>query len=71
LRNFLDVKAQRGLASAAAYALASQSNLLPIIRGVAADKLDALFRHAGLAAKRRHVPAMRFLMAGTSPAGET
>jgi succinoglycan biosynthesis protein ExoU len=71
LRNFLDVKAQRGLASAAAYALASQSNLLPIVRGVAGDKLDALFRHAGLASNRQHVPAMRFLMAGTSPAGET
>ncbi|TIL61875.1 MAG: glycosyl transferase family A, partial [Mesorhizobium sp.] len=28
LRNFLDVKAERGLASAAAYALASQSNLI-------------------------------------------
>ena len=38
LRNFLDVKAERGLASAAAYAFASQSNLIPIVRGVAAPE---------------------------------
>ncbi|TIS91467.1 glycosyltransferase family 2 protein [Mesorhizobium sp.] len=65
LRNFLDVKAQRGLASAAAYALTSQSNLIPIVRGVAADKLDALFRRAGLGSKQQ-APPIRFLMAGTS-----
>ncbi|WP_192251136.1 glycosyltransferase family 2 protein [Mesorhizobium silamurunense] len=69
LRNFLDVKAERGLASAAAYAFASQSNLIPIIRGVAADKLDALFRRAGIAAKQQ-VPPMRFLMQATSAAKE-
>lgn len=69
LRNFLDVKAERGLASAAAYAFASQSNLIPIVRGVAADKLDALFRRAGIAAKQQ-VPPMRFLMAATSAAKE-
>ncbi|MCV3206068.1 glycosyltransferase family 2 protein [Mesorhizobium sp. YC-39] len=71
LRNFLDVKAERGLASAAAYALASQSNLIPIVRGVAADKLEALFRHFGFISKHQHVPPRRFLMAATSPAGET
>jgi succinoglycan biosynthesis protein ExoU len=70
LRNFLDVKAERGLASAAAYALASQSNLVPIVRGVAADKLEALFRRAGFASKQSHVPPLRFLMAGTSMAKE-
>ncbi|MDX8444401.1 glycosyltransferase family 2 protein [Mesorhizobium captivum] len=69
LRNFLDVKAERGLASAAAYAFASQSNLIPIVRGVAADKLDALFRRAGIAAKQQ-VPPMRFLMSATSAAKE-
>ncbi|MBZ9982106.1 MULTISPECIES: glycosyltransferase [unclassified Mesorhizobium] len=66
LRNFLDVKAERGLASAAAYAFASQSNLVPIVQGVASDKLEALFRRVGLASRRQHVPPMRFLMAGTS-----
>ncbi|WP_421914802.1 glycosyltransferase family 2 protein [Mesorhizobium sp.] len=70
LRKFLDVKAERGLASAAAYALASQSNLLPIVRGVTADKLEALFRHAGLASKSQKVPPFRVLMAGTSTSGE-
>lgn len=70
LRNFLDVKAERGLASAAAYALASQSNLIPIVRGVAADKLEALFRHAGLASKRQQVPPMRFLMAANAATAE-
>jgi len=69
LRNFLDVKAERGLASAAAYAFASQSNLIPIVRGVAADKLEALFRRAGIAAKQQ-VPPMRFLMPATSAAKE-
>ena len=69
LRNFLDVKAERGLASAAAYAFASQSNLIPIVRGVAADKLEALFRRAGIAAKQQ-VPPMRFLMPATSTAKE-
>ena len=69
LRNFLDVKAERGLASAAAYALASQSNLIPIVRGVAADKLDALFRRTGIAA-RRQVPPTRFLMPATRAAKE-
>lgn len=69
LRNFLDVKAERGLASAAAYAFASQSNLIPIVRGVAADKLDALFRRTGIAAKQQ-VPPMRFLMSATSAAKE-
>ncbi|TIO96182.1 MAG: glycosyl transferase family A, partial [Mesorhizobium sp.] len=57
------------LASAAAYALASQSNLIPIVRGVAADKLDALLRRAGIAAKQQ-VPPMRFLLPATSPATE-
>ncbi|TIR31002.1 MAG: glycosyltransferase family 2 protein [Mesorhizobium sp.] len=70
LRNFLDVKNEQGLTSAAAYALASQSNLIPILRGVAADKLDALFRRAGFASKQP-VPPLRFLMAATSPVGET
>ncbi|WP_246672385.1 glycosyltransferase family 2 protein [Mesorhizobium sp. B3-1-6] len=69
LRNFLDVKAERGLASAAAYAFASQSNLIPIVRGVATDKLDALFRRAGIAAKQQ-IPPTRFLMAATSAANE-
>ena len=69
LRHFLDVKAERGLASAAAYALASQSNFFPIVSGVAADKLDALFRRTGIAA-RQQVPPMRFLMAATSAAKE-
>ncbi len=69
LRNFLDVKAERGLASAAAYAFASQSNLIPIVRGVAADKIDALFRRTGIAAKQQ-VPPMRFLIAATSAAKE-
>ncbi|QPC89323.1 glycosyltransferase family 2 protein [Mesorhizobium sp. INR15] len=63
LRNFLDVKAERGLASAAAYAFASQSNLVPILQGVASDKLEALFRHAGFAPRR--APPLRFLMDGT------
>ncbi|AZO10059.1 MULTISPECIES: glycosyltransferase family 2 protein [unclassified Mesorhizobium] len=67
LRNFLDVKAERGLASAAAYAFASQSNLVPIVRGVAADKLDALFRKAGIV-RSQPVPAMRFLLAATGAA---
>jgi succinoglycan biosynthesis protein ExoU len=67
LRNFLDVKAERGLASAAAYAFASQSNLIPIVRGVAADKLDELFRRTGIVAKQQ-IPPMRFLMTGTSTA---
>ncbi|MGX5848645.1 glycosyltransferase family 2 protein [Mesorhizobium sp. PL10] len=66
LRNFLDVKAERGMASAAAYALASQSNLIPIVRGVASDKLDALFRHVGLSPRQQPVPPLRYLMAGTS-----
>lgn len=69
LRNFLDVKAERGLASAAAYAFASQSNLIPIISGVAADKLDALFRRTGISAPQQ-VPATRFLMAATGAAKE-
>jgi succinoglycan biosynthesis protein ExoU len=69
LRNFLDVKAERGLAPAAAYAFASQSNLFPIVRGVAADKLDALFRRAGIAAKQQ-VPPMRFLMAANNAVNE-
>ncbi|RVD55191.1 glycosyltransferase family 2 protein [Mesorhizobium sp. M2D.F.Ca.ET.185.01.1.1] len=69
LRNFLDVKAERGLASAAAYAFASQSNLIPIVRGVANDKLDALFRRTGIAA-RQQIPPMRFLMTATSAANE-
>ncbi|MDX8477187.1 glycosyltransferase family 2 protein [Mesorhizobium sp. VK24D] len=69
LRNFLDVKAERGLVSAAAYAFASQSNLIPIVRGVAADKLEALFRRAGIAAKQQ-VPTTRFLMSATSAAKE-
>ena len=69
LRNFLDVKAERGLASAAAYAFASQSNLIPIMRGVAADKLETLFRRAGIAASPQ-VPPTRFLMAATSAAKE-
>ena len=69
LRNFLDVKAERGLASAAAYAFASQSNLIPIVRGVAADKIDALFSRTGIAAKQQ-VPPMRFLIAATSAAKE-
>ncbi|MER8763323.1 glycosyltransferase family 2 protein [Mesorhizobium sp. M0968] len=71
LRKFLDVKAERGLAPAAAYALAGSSNLTAVVRGVASDKLDALFRRAGLAAKRQHVPPLRFLMAGTSTANES
>ncbi|TGS82717.1 glycosyl transferase family A, partial [Mesorhizobium sp. M2D.F.Ca.ET.178.01.1.1] len=66
LRNFLDVKAERGLASAAAYAFASQSNFFPIVQGVAADKLEALFRSVGLVSRNKHVPPLRFLMAGTS-----
>ncbi|MGX8010516.1 glycosyltransferase family 2 protein [Mesorhizobium sp. ORM8.1] len=69
LRNFLDVKAERGLASAAAYAFASPSNLIPIVHGVAADKLDVLFRRTGIAAKQQ-VPPTRFLMAATSAAKE-
>jgi succinoglycan biosynthesis protein ExoU len=69
LRNFLDVKAERGLASAAAYALASQANLIPIVRGVAADKLDALFRRTGIAA-RQQMPPTRFLMSATRAAKE-
>ncbi|UCI07724.1 glycosyltransferase family 2 protein [Mesorhizobium sp. B1-1-8] len=69
LRNFLDVKAERGIASAAAYAFASQSNLIPIVSGVAADKLDALFRRTGIAAEQQ-VPPMRFLMAATNAAKE-
>ena len=69
LRNFLDVKAERGLASAAAYAFASQSNLVPIVRGVATDKLDALFRRTGIV-RKQPVPPMRFLMAATSAAEE-
>ncbi|ESZ03848.1 glycosyltransferase family 2 protein [Mesorhizobium sp. M1060] len=70
LRNFLDVKAERGMASAAAYALASQSNLIPIVVGVAADKLDALFRHAGLSPRQQPVPPLRFLMAATNTAAQ-
>ncbi|RUW62614.1 glycosyltransferase [Mesorhizobium sp. M7A.F.Ca.US.008.03.1.1] len=66
LRNFLDVKAERGLASAAAYAFASLSNLLPIVQGVAFDKLEALFRRVGLVSSQKPVPPLRFLMAGTS-----
>ncbi|TJW82699.1 MAG: glycosyl transferase family A, partial [Mesorhizobium sp.] len=54
---------------AAAYAFANQSNLIPIVRGVAADKLDALFRRTGIAAKQQ-VPPMRFLMPATSAAKE-
>ena len=50
LRNFLDVKAERGLASAAAYALASQSNLVPIVRGVAPTSSSRCF--AALASPR-------------------
>ncbi|MBW8909733.1 MAG: glycosyltransferase family 2 protein [Mesorhizobium sp.] len=69
LRNFLDVKAERGLASAAAYAFASPSNLIPIVHGVAADKLDVLFRRTGISA-RQQVPPTRFLMAATSAAKE-
>jgi len=69
LRNFLDVKAECGLASAAAYAFASQSNLIPIVRGVATDKLDALFRRTGIVA-RQQIPPTRFLMAATSVANE-
>ncbi|MER9261488.1 glycosyltransferase family 2 protein [Mesorhizobium sp. M0619] len=70
LRNFLDVKAERGMASAAAYALASQSNFIPIVVGVAADKLDALFRHAGLSPRQQPVPPLRFLMAATNTAAQ-
>ncbi|MBZ9739621.1 MULTISPECIES: glycosyltransferase family 2 protein [unclassified Mesorhizobium] len=66
LRNFLDVKAERGLASAAAYAFASQSNLVPIVQGVASDKIEALLRSVGLVSRNKHVPPLRFLMAGTS-----
>lgn len=65
LRHFLDIKAERGLSPAAAYAFASPSNFVPIIMGVACDKLQALSRHAGLVSTRRQAP-MRFLMAATS-----
>ncbi|TIP53600.1 MAG: glycosyl transferase family A, partial [Mesorhizobium sp.] len=44
-------------------------NLIPIVRGVANDKLDALFRRTGIAA-RQQVPPMRFLMAASSAANE-
>lgn len=67
LRNFLDVKAERGLAAAGAYALASRSNLMPIAGGIAADKLETLFRRVGLVSKARHVPPLRFLLAGRGP----
>jgi succinoglycan biosynthesis protein ExoU len=70
LRNFLDVKAERGLASAAAYAFASQSNLIPIVRGVTSDKLDALFRRAGFSTTQKQAQPMRFLMAGNSAPAE-
>ncbi|MBZ9676462.1 glycosyltransferase family 2 protein [Mesorhizobium sp. ES1-1] len=64
LRNFLDVKAESGLAAAGAYALSSRSNLMPILRGLAADKLDGLSRRVGLVSSNRQVPPLRFLMAG-------
>jgi succinoglycan biosynthesis protein ExoU len=65
LRNFLDVKAQHGLPSAAAYAFASQSNLFAVIRGVGADKLEAGLRRIGLPSRRKPLPAQRFLMPAT------
>lgn len=67
LRNFLDLKAERGMAAAGAYALSSPSNLIPIARGLAADKLEALFRRIGFVSRDRHVPPLRFLMAGRGP----
>jgi succinoglycan biosynthesis protein ExoU len=39
LRAFLDCKAQRGLTAAAGFALRPASNLAPILRGVASDKI--------------------------------
>lgn len=41
LRAFLDCKAQQGLAAAARFAVAPPSNLGPIVRGVATDKINA------------------------------
>jgi succinoglycan biosynthesis protein ExoU len=64
-RNFLDVKAQRGLASAAAYAFASRSNLTAVIAGVGSDKLAAVLRRIGLPSRRKPRQGQRFLMAAT------
>jgi succinoglycan biosynthesis protein ExoU len=64
-RNFLDVKAQRGLASAAAYAFASRSNLIAVIVGVGSDKLAEVLRRIGLPSRRRLQQGQRFLMAAT------
>ncbi|MGC4025513.1 MAG: glycosyltransferase family 2 protein [Mesorhizobium sp.] len=66
LRNFLDVKAEHGLATAARYAL-DGPNLIPIVRGVAFDKLTALLRLTGITSLKE-MPPMRFLMSGTTEA---
>lgn len=46
LRKFLDLKAQHGMGTAARFAMAPPSNLIPIARGVVSDKVRARLRHA-------------------------
>ena len=62
LRQFLDLKNQKGAGSAIAFALSQPANLLPIATGIAADKYDALVNRTGIAENVPDVRTHRLLL---------
>jgi succinoglycan biosynthesis protein ExoU len=62
LRNFLDIKAERGLAAAIGSARAHPWTLFPIAVGIAADKYDALMHRIGMAKRPAEPPSSRLLL---------
>ncbi|WP_420961589.1 glycosyltransferase family 2 protein [Brucella sp. IR073] len=63
-RQFLDVKAQRGILGALGYCARNPSAIPPIARGVAADKLDGFMRRGGGKAQADGATALRYLFSG-------
>lgn len=62
LRMFLDIKSEVGLVSALAFAGQSLDHALPVVRGVMADKADALRRLTRRFFTTDKTPSVRFLM---------
>ena len=70
LRNFLDIKAERGFLAAIGSSCARPSTLLPVALGIAADKYDALMDRIGLARRPTEAPSARLLLAGSAMSGQ-
>ncbi|KXF77054.1 glycosyl transferase family A [Paramesorhizobium deserti] len=68
-RQFLDTKAQQGIAGAMAYCLRNPPALAPVVSGVFTDKLDSFWRVRSKKADPAQAPAdLRYLFTGQAEA---